>query len=147
MIRLFDEWIQESYITLSSTSPDDNPHFLYFSINNNIFIKLFHVGFPVYYEKEDYVLVTNWKDLIWKINKETKAIQKFISDFYICNIFFYKNLIIIFDELSILILNENLNLLRREVMNGIIIKCQIIDGRVESFDEHWKSLKILLSDF
>lgn len=68
--------------------------------------------FLIYEEKNWFLYLTNWEDTIFQINITDFSVKTFESSFYIFNIYFYKNFIIIYDEIDIIILNENLEILK-----------------------------------
>lgn len=68
--------------------------------------------FLIYEEKNWFLYLTNWEDTIFQINTNDFSVKTFESSFYIFNIYFYKKFIIIYDEIDIFILNENLEILK-----------------------------------
>lgn len=129
-VRYHDPYI------LKSTTVDDNLHFLDFSINHKIFIRLFHTGSPSYIERWNMVLMTNGRDFVWKIDIMSCEIIPFISDWYITDILFYKSFIIVVDELSIQVLDENMKMIISKAGSDIIKNAIIEDGVVYYTDEN-----------
>lgn len=68
--------------------------------------------FLIYEEKNWFLYLTNWEDTIFQINTNDFSVKNFESSFYIFNIYFYKKFIIIYDEIDIFILKENLEILK-----------------------------------
>lgn len=107
--------------------------------NKKILIYAIWIWF-FYSENNWFLYLTNWKDVLFKIKIEDFSVKTYESMVFIKDIFFYKNFIIVYDELSIDILDENLNIIKNLISDPIsIIKdCFLEWNKIIFFDENDK---------
>lgn len=107
--------------------------------NKKILIYAFWIWF-FYTENNWFLYLTNWKDILFEIKIEDFSVKTYESTTFIVDIFFYKNFTIIYDELSIDILDENLNLIKSFTSEPIsmIKNCFLEWNKIIFYDENDK---------
>lgn len=104
-----------------------------------ILIYAFWIWF-FYTENNWFLYLTNWKDILFEIKIEDFSVKTYESTTFIVDIFFYKNFTIIYDELSIDILDENLNLIKSFISEPIsmIKNCFLEWNKIIFYDKNDK---------
>lgn len=107
------------------------------SYNNKLFL-IYALSIWFFYAENNWFLyLTNWKDTVFQINIKDFSIKTFESNIFIFSIFFYKNFIIIWDEISIYILNEKFEKIKEITTEPIWIinNCFLENEKIIYFDE------------
>lgn len=101
-----------------------------------------------YAENNWFLYLTNWKDTVFQIKIQDFSVKTFESNIFIFNIFFYKNFIIIWDEISIYLLNENLKIIKEITTDPIWIinNCFLENEKIIYFDEDNKKFEFDLNE-
>lgn len=101
-----------------------------------------------YAENNWFLYLTNWKDNIFKINIKNFSVEVFESYIFIFDIFFYKNFIIIRDEIWIIILNKNFKKIKELSTEPfwIVTNCHIENDKIIYFGEENKKFEFDLNN-
>lgn len=106
---------------------------------NNLKIKFFHNLFePKIRQNEKFLYIFDNFN-IFQINLKNLEIKNFSCYSWIFEIYFWKDFLVIYSELEIIILDKNLKILKDFSTSGIIENFEISKNFLKFSDENWKS--------
>lgn len=132
-------WYERENFDLIIWEKNDYENISAIIFENNLKIKFFHKLFkPKIRQNEKFLYIFDNFN-IFQINPKTLEIKNFSYNSWIFEIYFWKDFLIIYWELEIIILDKNLEILKDFSSSGIIENFEISKNFLKFSDENWKN--------